>query len=133
MDTNTVLQALAHQNILRPLMEEWFKGRLAWALSTEILLEYEEIITLRSGRARWQKLAMMLDAVRALRPSTLLHTQPSYRFHLITDDADDDKFADCAIVAGADYLITADKHFEMMKGQGYKPPRRRRTGQVVAG
>ena len=42
IDTNTVLQALAAQNVFRPLMEAWFNGALVWAVSTEILLEYEE-------------------------------------------------------------------------------------------
>ena len=46
---------------------------------------------------------------------------PSFRFHLITGDADDDKFADCAIAAGADFIITEDHHFEAMRGSGYKP------------
>lgn len=46
---------------------------------------------------------------------------PRYRFHTITGDPDDDAFADCAIVSGADYLITSDHHFDALIGSGYKP------------
>ena len=46
---------------------------------------------------------------------------PSFRFHLITGDTDDNKFADCAIVADADFIITGDHHFDAMRGSGYKP------------
>ena len=46
---------------------------------------------------------------------------PSFRFRLITGDADDDKFADCAIAAEADFIITVDHHFDAMRGSGYKP------------
>lgn len=121
IDTNTVLQALAARNILRPLMEAWFNGRLTWAVSTEILLEYEEIITLRSGNVRWRNLTAMLDLVEELRATNLKFVSPTYRFHLITADRDDDKFADCAIAAEAEWIITEDAHFNAMKGSGYKP------------
>ena len=39
----------------------------------------------------------------------------------ITGDADDDAFADCAIVADAYFIITEDHHFDTMRGSGYKP------------
>lgn len=33
----------------------------------------------------------------------------------------DDAFVDCAIVAEADLIITEDRHFETLRGSGYKP------------
>ena len=33
----------------------------------------------------------------------------------LLQDADDNKFADCAIAANADYLITNDKDFNILK------------------
>ena len=30
-------------------------------------------------------------------------------------DKDDDKFVDCAITAGADYIVTEDSHFDHLK------------------
>ena len=38
-----------------------------------------------------------------------------YRWNLITIDPDDNKFADCALNAGADYIVTNDKHFNVLK------------------
>ena len=46
---------------------------------------------------------------------------PTFRFQLIAGDADDNKFADCAIAAGADFIITGDHHFEAMRGSGHQP------------
>ena len=46
---------------------------------------------------------------------------PSFFFRTISADRDDDKFADCAIAANADYIITSDKHFAPLIGSGYKP------------
>lgn len=46
--------------------------------------------------------------------------ESSFRFRLIAADADN-KFADCAIAAEADFIITEDRHFDALFGSGYKP------------
>lgn len=38
-----------------------------------------------------------------------------YKWQLIEADPDDNKFADVAIAANADYLVTNDQHFEVLK------------------
>ena len=56
-----------------------------------------------------------------MRASIARHPQTVYResyfrFHLLSDiDMDDDKFVDCAITAGADYIVTEDSHFDRLK------------------
>jgi uncharacterized protein len=35
-------------------------------------------------------------------------------WRMIYADPDDDKFIDCAIAANADYLVTNDKHFNIL-------------------
>lgn len=40
---------------------------------------------------------------------------------VITADADDNKFCDCAIAADADFVVTEDHHFGPLKVAGYKP------------
>ena len=40
---------------------------------------------------------------------------PHYHFDLITQNPDDNKFVDCAIVANADYLVSEDNHFNVLK------------------
>ena len=49
------------------------------------------------------------------------HVSPTFRFNLMTADPDDDKFADCAIAAEAEWIITGDRHFDVLIGSGYKP------------
>ena len=46
---------------------------------------------------------------------------PSFQFHVIRADPDGNKFADCAIPAHADYVITEDGHFLPLANSGYKP------------
>ena len=40
---------------------------------------------------------------------------PHFRLGLITADPDDNKFVDCAFAAGADYLVTEDRHFNVLR------------------
>lgn len=38
-----------------------------------------------------------------------------YHFRLIEADADDNKFVDCAVAANAEYIVTNDAHFDILK------------------
>ena len=40
---------------------------------------------------------------------------PSFKFRLIEADHDDDKFVDCAFAANATYIVSDDKHFDVLK------------------
>jgi len=95
-------------------------GRLTWAVSTGILLEYEEIITSLSGAAAWRKFARLMDLIE-LTTQNLLRVNPHYQFRVIGNDPDDNTFSDCAISADTDYIITQDSHFKPLAGAGYKP------------
>ena len=63
-----------------------------------------------SGAARAQAILDRMDKIDALE-SNLLRVSPAFRIRLIVADPDDDKFADCAVAAEADYLITEDPAF----------------------
>jgi putative PIN family toxin of toxin-antitoxin system len=95
------------------------RGRLVWALSNAILLEYEETVLALSTRARWENLPATIHQVSA-KFGTVRFVAPSFDHQLITADPDDNKFVDCALAAGADYLITSDRHFDPLRSAGYK-------------
>lgn len=39
----------------------------------------------------------------------------SYKWNLITTDPDDNKFVDCAIAGRVKYIVTNDRHFNILK------------------
>ena len=45
----------------------------------------------------------------------VVFTEPFFKWSLISQDPDDNKFADLAISASADFLVTNDRHFEVLK------------------
>lgn len=120
LDTNVLLQALNPHHDYAPIMDEWYRGRFVWAVSTDILLEYREVIVRQSGSSRWNALDRLLNLAANYR-GTLLHVSPSFYFRTITADQDDDKFADCAITAHSDWIVTEDAHFRTLIGSGSKP------------
>ena len=120
LDTNVVLSARAAGHPHYVIVLALAAGVIRVAVSTEILLEYEEIISVNAGADRWRQFASVLDVAGQLHGNVVPIT-PSFQFHLIVADPDDDKFADCAIAAEADYIITNDRHFDALKNAGYKP------------
>ena len=120
LDSNALVQMSGKASPHAALKQALTEGRLVLAVSTPILLEYEEVICRYSSRARWEDVARMFTLISLLH-GTIRELAPSFRFRTITGDADDDAFADCAIVAEADFIITEDHHFDAMRGSGYKP------------
>ena len=47
--------------------------------------------------------------------SNVEHVNPTYRFNLIKADPDDNKFVDCAVIAGATYIVSNDRHFRELQ------------------
>ena len=120
IDSNVLLGMFTPRHSHRPIFNAWFEGWLHWAVTTEIMLEYEEIMQ-RHASQRKADMMMQIIALVNAQHGNLLRVSPSFRFQLISGDADDNKFADCAIAAEADFIITEDHHFDAMHGSGYRP------------
>jgi uncharacterized protein len=120
LDTNVLVQARAKGHVFFPILDLWVAGKLTLAVSTPILLEYEEVIARLSGRDHWQKFARLMDYVE-LTTGALLRVTPHYHFRVINHDPDDNIFTDCAITADADFIITEDRHFDPLATAGYHP------------
>jgi putative PIN family toxin of toxin-antitoxin system len=119
VDTNAVLGAFTEGHAHRPILNAWLDGRLTWAVSTEVLLEYEEILALRSGPERAAKALHLIEVMAGA--DLCRRIVPHFQWRLIVADPDDNKFADCAIAAEAEWIITEDGHFDALKNSGHKP------------
>jgi len=120
VDTNVLISALARQSPIAPLFRTIAKGELRLAITSAIVLEYEEIAAERGGPAFAAKVMHWLSLVSASW-GTIEQVHPSYQFRVISADPDDNKFVDCAITANADFVITHDTDYAPLAGSGYKP------------
>ena len=120
IDTNVVLGMLERNGPWLPIRQALIDCRLIWAVTTEILLEYEEVAAREMSITAAAQLLRFIDLLEQTR-SNIRHVSPTFRFQLITADPDDNKFTDCAITAGADYIVTEDRHFAPLATAGYHP------------
>ncbi len=110
LDTNVLVIILSKRSAYHWLLQDVLNGAYHLSLTTEILLEYEEVLSAKYHRSIAQTfIASLVDL-----PNVHL-INIYFRWNLITIDPDDNKFVDCAIAAGADVLITEDGHFDVLK------------------
>jgi predicted nucleic acid-binding protein len=105
---------------LLALREGLLAEQFRWAISNDILLEYEEVALREMGSRGVERMLRFTALIEQTR-RVVLRASPTFRFHVIAADPDDDKFADCAIVTEADFILTEDRHFEALRGSGYRP------------
>lgn len=110
LDTNVLVSAIAPNSDSHWIYEGVFEGKFVLCVSTDIMEEYAEIIERFYG-------FKVVDAVlTAFSYSPFIeYVAPSFFWNLIEQDADDNKFVDCAIAASANYIVTNDRHFNILK------------------
>ncbi len=109
IDINCLLQVIPRQAPNRWLYDLMLQGRLSLAISSEILLEYREVLEQKTNASVADNIVTTL-----LKLPDTTQVNPTYRWQLIRDDVDDDKYVDCAVAASADYLISDDRHFNVL-------------------
>jgi uncharacterized protein len=110
IDTNALLTSVSKKSPSYWLYQAFNGRKFQIAITTKIIAEYEEKLCFH-----WN--AFVADAVTssiAEAPNTLL-SEVFFNLHLIPHDPDDNKFVDCAFAANADYLVTNDAHFNVLK------------------
>lgn len=110
VDTNSLIQILPRKSSYHDLWISLFDGRNLFCVSNEILEEYEEILESKTSR----ELASLVVKAIINNPYTQFIT-PYYNFNLIKIDPDDNKFVDCAVAASAKFIVTEDRHFNVLK------------------
>ena len=110
IDTNCLLQIIARKSPYRPIWEAFLKGRYELCVSNEILDEYQEILEQQITPTIAENLVLLI-----LNQENVRFVDPHFHMELIVSDPDDNKFADCAFAAGADYLVTEDSHFNVLR------------------
>ncbi len=110
IDTNVLLVSVSKKSKFRWIFDSFINEKYILSVTTDILLEYEEIISKHMTK---QIADVVLQIIQNASNTEFITRY--YKWNLIKNDPDDNKFADCAIVANADYLLTHDKHFNILK------------------
>ncbi len=110
LDTNVILSSIFPYSPFRPIFDHFEAGSFRLGLTTEILLEYEE--KLSSNFSPF--VAELVVGAMPLK-ANVEFIEVFFKWKLIYHDLDDNKFVDCALAFGADYLVTNDRHFRALR------------------
>jgi putative PIN family toxin of toxin-antitoxin system len=110
LDTNALLVSIPKKSIYRPVLDALVDGKFDVVISNDILSEYVEIIERKANSTVANNIAEMLLSL-----DNLNKVEVYFEWKLIRTDPDDNKYVDAAVVGSADYIVTNDQHFNVLK------------------
>ncbi len=110
LDSNALLISIPKKSKYRPIFDALRKGAFILSVSNDILSEYEEILAIKNSVIFATNIMELLNVL-----PNVEYQQIYYKWYLIQQDKDDNKFVDCAVAANADFIVTNDRHFKILK------------------
>lgn len=114
IDTNVLLVSISPRSDDNWLWQAILLGEIDLYVTTDILAEYAEIIEQQMGKAVADAALDLLSDLENVHNVTKY-----YSWQLVEIDPDDNKFVDCSIAAGAEYLVSEDKHLRVINQYPY--------------
>jgi uncharacterized protein len=115
LDTNVLIASISDRS---PHHWIWLSltqyKEFVLCVTTDILEEYEEVLQRFYGE---EAATAVMETLENL--SNIDYITRYYAWNLITADPDDNKFVDCAVAAQAKFIVSEDKHFNVLKQDPY--------------
>jgi putative PIN family toxin of toxin-antitoxin system len=110
IDTNCLIPSIPRHNPEYWLYLSFRNKDFDWVISNEILLEYSE----KLAEFYSQNTAELVTSILST-AANVIFAEPYIKWSLIKNDPDDNKFSDLAISANVNFLVTNDRHFDVLK------------------
>lgn len=110
LDTNILLVSISKRSKYYWVFEAFLSQQYQLIVTTDILHEYEEIIGQHMGKEVANTVLQIIENA----PNVQIITR-YYKWRLIEQDPDDNKFVDCAIAGNAHYLVSHYRHFKVLE------------------
>jgi uncharacterized protein len=110
LDTNIFLVTIPPKSLYHAVFQGIIQKDYTLVVSQDILLEYEEILAQRANPNIAKNALSLLQTL-----PNVENVNINFQWEIIQVDKDDNKFVDTAFNGNADYLVTNDKHFEIVK------------------
>ncbi len=116
LDTNILLVSIPRKSEFRLIFDKFLARNYDLIISNEIINEYHEIISQKANSIVANNITELL-----LSSKNVYKQEIYFQWNIIVNDRDDNKFVDCAVAGNADYIVTNDKHFNIIKQIKFPP------------
>lgn len=110
LDTNSLIVSIGKKSEFRPIFDALLKGHITLVISNDVLSEYIEILEQRTSAIVANNIGNFL-----VRSPDVDKVEIYFKWAAIYADADDNKFVDCALNGKAQFIVTDDNHFNILK------------------
>ncbi len=110
VDTNALVSSLSSKSEFHKLIRMILDEDVNVFVTDEIMFEYEEVLYEKYSETVAQN---FLSALKEI--PTVGYVNIYFKWNLLTQDEDDNKFVDCYLAANAEYLITNDTGYNILK------------------
>ena len=110
LDINALLVSIPKQSKYRPIFDALIDGHFQLSISNDILSEYIEILERKANFVVANNIAELLLSL-----INVSKVDVYFEWKLIHSDVDDNKYVDAYISSNADYIVTNDQHFNILK------------------
>lgn len=114
LDINVLLISLPVTSKYRLIFDSLKAGRFELILSNDILSEYHEKLAEKASPSVADNVIKLLLSLENCTLQSIY-----FEWRLMHNDPDDNKYADCALVANADHLVSEDRHFSILRDIGF--------------
>lgn len=127
LDTNSLLVSIGRKSNYRPIFDALLNGEITLLITNEIVSEYIEKIEERTNSIVATNIAELLVS-----SPDVEKIEVYFKWSMITADSDDNKFVDCALNGQANFIVTDDRHFNILQKIGFPPIEIIRTAEFLA-
>lgn len=110
LDTNVLISAIVFKTDIRTILKEIVSGKFSLAMSPHILSEVEQVL---SG-PKFRYPPHVINAIMVSLRSMAKIVDPQKSIRIITQDPVDNRILECALAAGADFIVSGDKHLRRL-------------------
>lgn len=111
LDTNVFVSGIHWSGPCEKILRYWFLNKFELVSSLEIIEELVRILSsfkipLSNEDINWWRDLIVEKSILII---------PEEKIDIVKDDADDNKFVECAVEGNVNYVITQDKHLLKLK------------------
>jgi uncharacterized protein len=125
IDTNVFITIFKKDGENRWMFDKILNGEWILCLNNEIFMEYWELL---EDKMTVQIASNIIDFL--ISHPHILFIENFIRLNLISVDPDDNKFCDCCFSASANFIVSNDKHFDILQDIEFPKIIRYKTFQI---